>query len=235
MRRDILRLFLTPVIFALAMLSTYGTLAAGLSEISNQDAVAGLKEALSKGSQAAIQQLGAENGFFGNDKLRIPLPDSLKKVEGMMRRFGMGNQADELVLRMNRAAEAAMPEARALLVNAIRQMSIQDAKGILTGGDDAATQYFRRTTSTPLTQKFLPIVKKATEKVKLAERYSTFVETGSRFGLVKEEEANLENYVTRKALDGLYSVIAEQEKKIRADPVGAASSIISKVFGALRK
>lgn len=230
-----MRLFLTPVIFVLAMLATYGTHAAGISDISNQDAVAGLKEALSKGSQAAIQQLGAENGFFGNDKLRIPLPESLQKAEGMMRRFGMGSQADELVLRMNRAAEAAMPEARALLVNAIRQMSIQDAKGILTGGEDAATQYFRRTTSAPLAQKFLPVVKKATEKVKLAERYNAFVETGSRFGLVRTEDANLENYVTRKALDGLFLVIAEQEKKIRADPVGSASSIISKVFGALRK
>lgn len=230
-----MRLFLAPVIFALTMLATYGVQAASLSNISNQDAVIGLKEALNKSSQAAIQQLAAENGFFGNDKLRIPLPESLQKAEGMMRRFGMGKQADELILRMNRAAEAAMPEARALLVNAIRQMSIQDAKGILTGGEDAATQYFRRTTSTPLAQKFLPIVKKATEKVKLAERYNAFVETGSRFGLVREQDANLENYVTRKALDGLYLVIAEQEKKIRADPVGSASSIISKVFGALRK
>ena len=228
-----MRLFLTPVIIALAMLSTYGVQAAGWSDISNQDAVAGLKEALSKGSQAAVQQLGAENGFFGNEKLRIPLPESLQKVEGMMRRFGMGSQADELVLRMNRAAEAAMPEARALLVNAIRQMSIQDAKGILTGGEDAATQYFRRTTSTPLAEKFLPIVRKATAKVKLAERYNAFVETGSRFGLVKGEDANLENYVTRKALDGLYLAIAEQEKKIRADPAGTASSIIRKVFGSL--
>ncbi len=230
-----MRLFLTPVIFVLAMLATYGAQAAGLSDISNQDAVAGLKEALSKGSQAAIQQLGAENGFFGNDKLRIPLPESMQKAEGMMRRFGMGNQADELILRMNRAAEAAMPEARALLVDAIRQMSIQDAKGILTGGEDAATQYFRRTTSTPLAQKFLPIVKKATAKVKLAERYNTFAETGSRFGLVKEQDANLENYVTRKTLDGLYLAIAEQEKKIRADPAGTASSIIRKVFGSLVK
>ena len=230
-----MRLFLTPVIFVLAMLATYGAQAAGLSDISNQDAVAGLKEALSKGSQAAIQQLGAENGFFGNDKLRIPLPESLQKAEGMMRRFGMGNQADELILRMNRAAEAAMPEARALLVDAIRQMSIQDAKGILTGGEDAATQYFRRTTSTPLAQKFLPIVKKATAKVKLAERYNAFAETGSRFGLVKEQDANLENYVTRKTLDGLYLAIAEQEKKIRADPAGTASSIIRKVFGSLVK
>ena len=230
-----MRLFLTPVIFVLAMLATYGAQAAGLSDISNQDAVAGLKEALSKGSQAAIQQLGAENGFFGNDKLRIPLPESMQKAEGMMRRFGMGNQADELILRMNRAAEAAMPEARALLVDAIRQMSIQDAKGILTGGEDAATQYFRRTTSTPLAQKFLPIVKKATAKVKLAERYNAFAETGSRFGLVKEQDANLENYVTRKTLDGLYLAIAEQEKKIRADPAGTASSIIRKVFGSLVK
>ena len=228
-----MRLFLTPVIFVLAMLATYGVQAAGLSDISNQDAVAGLKEALSKGSQAAIQQLGAENGFFGNDRLRIPLPESLQKAEGMMRRFGMGNQADELVLRMNRAAEAAMPEARALLVDAIRQMSIQDAKGILTGGDDAATQYFKRTTSEPLGQKFLPIVKKATAKVQLAERYNAFAETGSRFGLVRQEDANLENYITRKALDGLYLVIAEEEKKIRADPVGTASNILKKVFGAL--
>ena len=235
MKDSILRLFISYVTFAAAMLVTCSTLAAGLSDISNQDAVAGLKEALTRGSQVAIQQLGAENGFFGNDKIRIPLPESLQKAESMMRRFGMGKQADELVLRMNRAAEAAMPEARALLTSAVRQMSIQDAKGILTGGEDSATQYFRRTTSEPIAQKFLPIVKKATAKVKLAERYNAFAETGARFGLVKEQDANLENYVTRKALDGLYLVIADQEKKIRADPAAAASAIIKKVFGSLVK
>ena len=239
MRPIILRLFRTYVIFATCVATGIlvtppkAAFAVGLDSLTNRDAVAGLKEALTRGSQAAIRQLGAENGFFGNDKVKIPLPESLQKAEAMMRRFGMGNQADDLVLRMNRAAEAAMPEAQAMLVNAVKQMSVQDAKGILTGGDDAATQYFRRTTSEPLGQKFLPIVKKATAKVKLAERYNAFAETGSRFGLVKQEDANLENYITRKALDGLYVVIAEEEKKIRADPVGSASDIIKKVFGAL--
>jgi len=208
--------------------------AATLADISNQDAVAGLKEALTRGSQAAIQQLGKENGFFGNDRLRIPLPDSLQKVESAMRRLGMGKQADELILRMNRAAEAAMPEARALLSGAVKQMSVQDAKGILSGGDDAATQYFKRTTSEPLAQKFLPIIRKATEKVQLAERYNAFAQTGSRFGLVREEDAQLESYITRKALDGLFLMIAEEEKKIRADPVGSTSSMIKKVFGSLK-
>lgn len=230
-----MRLFITSVTFAAAMLMTCTAAAAGLSDISNQDAVSGLKEALVKGSHTAIQQLGAENGFFGNDRIRIPLPDSMLKAEGMMRRFGMGKQADELVLRMNRAAEAAMPEARVLLTSAIRQMSIQDAKGILTGGEDSATQYFRRTTAEPLAQKFLPIVRKATAKVKLAERYNAFSETGARFGLIKEQDANLESYVTRKALDGLFLSIAGQEKKIRQDPAGSASAIIKKVFGALGK
>ncbi len=239
MRPIILRLFRTYVIFATCVATGIlvtppkAAFAVGLDSLTNRDAVAGLKEALTRGSQAAIRQLGAENGFFGNDKVKIPLPESLQKAEAMMRRFGMGNQADDLVLRMNRAAEAAMPEAQAMLVNAVKQMSVQDAKGILTGGDDAATQYFRRTTSEPLGQKFLPIVKKATAKVKLAERYNAFAETGSRFGLVKQEDANLENYITRKALDGLYVVIAEEEKKIRADPVGSASDIIKKVFVAL--
>jgi hypothetical protein len=240
MRSVILRLFPTYVILATCMtaglsgmVTSNATIAAGLESLTNQDTVAGLKEALTRGSQAAVKQLGAENGFFANDKVKIALPESLQKVESMMRRFGMGKQADELVLRMNRAAEAAMPEARALLVAAVKQMSVQDAKSILTGGDDAATQYFKRTTSEPLGQKFLPIVKKATAKVQLAERYNAFAEAGSRFGLIRQEDANLENYITRKALDGLYLIIAEEEKKIRADPVGTASNILKKVFGAL--
>jgi hypothetical protein len=207
--------------------------AAGLADISNKDAAAGLKEALTKGSQAAVQRLGVENGFFGNERIRIPLPDSLRKAEGLMRAVGMGKQADELVLRMNRAAEAAVPEAKALLVDAVKRMTVADAKGILTGGEDAATRYFRRTTSEPLAQKFLPIVRKAMERVKLAEKYNEFAEKGARFGLVKGEDAKLENYITRKSLEGLYTVIAEEERKIRQDPVGSASSIIGKVFGAI--
>ena len=205
-----------------------------ISDLSNKDAVAGLKAALEKGTQEAVKRLGAENGFFGNDKLRIPLPESLQRVEGVLRSVGMGKQADELVLRMNRAAGAAVPEARAMFVNAVKQMSVEDAKGILTGGNDAATQYFKRTTSTPLAGKFQPIVKKAMEKVKLAEAYDRYAGQGAKLGLVKAEDANLENYITRRALDGLFTVVAEEEAKIRANPVQEGSAIIKKVFGLLK-
>jgi hypothetical protein len=128
-----------------------------------------------------------------------------------------------------------VPEARVLLINAIRQMSVEDAKGILTGGNDAATQYFKRTTSEPMAGKFLPIVKKAMEKVKLADAYNTYAERGAKFGLVKAEDVRIENYITRKTLDGLFVMIAEEEKAIRADPVGQTSNILKKVFGALGK
>src|SRR6266568_5046186 len=188
--------------------------AAGLADISNQDAAAGLKEALTRGSRTA-------------------LPPSLRRVEAVMRSIGMDKQADDLILRMNRAAEAAVPRARGLLVDAAKSMSVQDAKGILTGGDDAATQYFKRTTSEPLAKQFLPIVKRAMAKVKAAEKYNEIAASGAKFGLVKEEDANLEDYVTRRALDGLFITIADEEKKIRKDPAGAASAIVRRVFGAL--
>jgi len=209
--------------------------AAGLADISNRDAINGLKDALTRGSQAAVARLGVEDGFLKNDSVRIGLPPSLRSAEAVIRTIGMGTQADELVLRMNRAAEAAVPEARTLLTNAVKKMSVQDAKGILTGGDDAATQYFKRTTSESLAKQFQPIVKKAMAKVKLAEKYNEIAASGARVGLVKEEDAKLEDYVTRRALDGLFVVMAEEEKKIRKDPAGAASSIIRKVFGAIRK
>jgi len=206
-----------------------------LEDISNRDAINGLKEALSRGAQAAVARLGVENGFFGNDRVKIPLPPSLHRLEAVMRSIGMSPHADELVLRMNRAAEAAVPEAKTLLVDAVKRMSVQDAKGVLTGGEDAATKYFKRATSEPLTTRFRPIVKKAMEKVKLAEKYDEIAASGAKLGLVKEEDAQLEDYVTRKALDGLFVAIAEEEKKIRKDPAGAASAILRKVFGAIGK
>ena len=208
--------------------------AAGLEAISNRDAINGLKEALTRGSHAAVARLGVENGFFGNDRVKIPLPPSLRTLEAVTRSIGVDAHANELVLRMNRAAEAAVPEARTLLVDAAKRMSVQDAKGILTGGDDAATQYFKRTTSEPLAKRFQPIVKKAMEKVKVAEKYDEIAASGAKLGLVKEEDAQLEDYVTRKALDGLFLIIAEEEKKIRRDPAGAASAMLRKVFGAAR-
>ena len=203
----------------------------GLADLTNRDAVTGLKDALTQGAAAAIGRLGIENGFLGNDKVRIPLPDAIKRVESGLRLLGMQRQADELVTAMNRAAEQAVPEAKALLTSAIKNMSVQDAKGILTGGDTAATEYFRRTTSEQLTGKFLPIVAKATRKVSLAEKYNNIAGKGAKLGLVDARQAKIEDYVTQKALDGLFLMIAEQEKAMRKDPVGAATGMAQKVFG----
>jgi hypothetical protein len=220
----------------LALLLAAGAPAAfaQLDRITNQEAVSGLKAALEKGSQAAVAALGKTDGFFGNPQVKIPLPDSLQRAEKMMRRFGMGKQADELILTMNRAAEAAVPEARQLFVNSVKKMTVHDAKGILQGGDTAGTAYFRRTTEGELRARFLPIVKNATAKVGLAQQYNAYAEKGASLGLVKKEDANLDNYVTQKALDGLFVMVAEEEKRIRKDPVRAGTDIIKKVFGALR-
>jgi hypothetical protein len=210
-----------------------GLAAAQLENITNREAINALKTALDKGSRAAVDQLGREDGFFGDARVKIPLPESMKRAERTMRRFGMGKYADELVLAMNRAAEAAVPEAKQLFVDSVRKMTVTDAKGILTGGDTAGTEYFKRTTSDQLRKRFLPIVKKSTEKVGLAQTYNQYAQQAAAFGLVKAEHANVDAYVTQKALDGLYFMVAEEEKKIRKDPVGTASSILKKVFGAL--
>lgn len=222
------------VLFASLLLATSAQ-ALSLADLSNKDATGGLKEALTQGAGKAVDTLGKTDGFLGNPKVKIPLPESLRQGEDFMRKLGMGKYADELQTAMNRAAEAAVPEAKTLLVNSIKQMSVQDAKGILTGGDDAATQYFRRTTSGPLAAKFKPIVQKAMAKVKLAEKYDQYAGKAAKLGLVKDEDAHLDNYVTAKALDGLYLMIAEEEKAIRQDPVGAAGNLAKKVFGALGK
>jgi len=219
---------------AIVLFATHAN-ALGVSDLTNTEASSGLKNALIQGADKAVAKLGAVNGFYGNQQVKIPLPDTMKKTEKVMRMFGMGKQADELVLKMNRAAEAAVPEAKALLVDSVKKMSVTDAKNILTGPDDAATQYFKKTTSAPMTEKFLPIVKKATQDVDLAKQYNKFAETGAKYGLVNKDQANLEQYVTQKTLDGVYLMMAQEEKAIRKDPVGQASSLISKVFGAVGK
>ena len=207
--------------------------ALAISDLSNTDASNGLKAALIQGANKAVANLGAVDGFFGNKQVKIPLPETMQKAEKAMRMFGMGKQADELVLKMNRAAEAAVPEAKALLIDSVKKMTLDDAKAILTGPPDSATQYFKKTTSLPMGEKFLPIVKSATEKVKLAQQYNKFAEMGNKYGLVKKEDANLEQYVTQKTLDGVYLMMAQEEAAIRKDPIGQASILIKKVFGAI--
>ena len=206
-----------------------------LSSFSNKDQVASLKQALTQGAETAVRNLARENGYLGNDRVRIPLPQNLQKVDGMLRKFGMGKYADELITSMNHAAEAAVPEAKALLIGAVKKMTVEDAKGILTGGDDAATQYFRRNTETALAGKFKPIINRAMQKVKVAEKYDQFAGKGVKFGLVDERDARLDDYITRKALDGLFLMMVEQEKAIRANPLKATGSLVKKVFSVLRK
>jgi hypothetical protein len=220
--------------FAAAVMLAAAPAIGQLDQISSREAVAALRAALEKGSQAAVASLGRVDGFLGNPQVKIPLPESLQRTERLMRRVGMGRHADELILTLNRAAEAAVPEARQLLLDSVKKMTVQDAKGILTGGDTAATEYFRRTTQDTLRKRFLPIVKKATARVELAGKYNEYADTAVAFGLIRKEDANLDDYVTQKALDGLYFMVAEEEKKIRKDPVGAASAIVRKVFGAIR-
>lgn len=209
--------------------------ALGVDDLTNTEASGGLKEALTQGVGKAVSMLGATDGFLGNKEVKIPLPNSLKKIEKGMKLMGMGKQSDELILKMNRAAEAAVPEAKTLLVDSIKKMSVADAKAILTGPNDAATQYFKKTTSTQMAEKFLPIVEKATANVQLADSYNKYAQMGSKFGVVKKEDANINQYVTKKALDGVYLMIAKEEAAIRKDPVGQASSLLKKVFGALGK
>jgi hypothetical protein len=219
--------------FAAAVMTLALPAMARLDELTSREAVSGLRAALEKGSQVAIDALGRPDGFLGNPSVKIPLPESLERAERLLRRVGMGRYADELIVGMNRAAEAAVPEARALLVDSIKKMTLQDAKGILTGGDSAATDYFRRTTREKLHARFLPIVGKATAKVQLAQTYEQYADKAAAVGLLHKEDADLDGYVTAKALDGLYVMIAEEERKIRKDPAAAGSAILRKVFGAL--
>ena len=207
----------------------------GVSSLTNSEANGGLKEALTQGVSKAVASLGATDGFFGNKDVKIPLPNSLKKIEKGMKFMGMGKQSDELILKMNRAAEAAVPEAKTLLLDSVKKMSLADAKAVLTGPQDAATQYFKKTTSAQMGEKFLPIVTKATENVQLADSYNKYAEMGSKFGVVKKEDVNINQYVTKKALDGVYYMVAQEEAAIRKDPLGQASSLLKKVFGSIGK
>lgn len=209
------------------------TLFAGVDQLTNREAIRGLREALTQGTNQAIVKLGVKDGFFKNERVKIPLPEGLAKARKLFDMLGQGQSFDELELAINRAAEAAVPEAKALLIDAVQTLSLQDAKQIITGGDTAATDYLKKTTKKPLGMKFLPIVQQATAKVGLAQQYNVVAAKAAEFGLLGKDQAKLEEYVTGKALDGLFTMIAVEEKKIRRDPWGQASRILKRVFGAV--
>jgi hypothetical protein len=216
------------------MTSAFHAQALTLADLSNAQASQGLKAALEKGALAAIKSLGRTDGFLGNDKVRIPLPGYLQDATKLLRGLGQSAELDELITAMNRAAESAVPLAHDMLISAVRGMNVQDAKGILAGGDTSVTQFFTDKTRQPLAQKFLPVVTQATAKVDLAAKYNQVAGKAVGMGLIKGDQASIEQYVTGKALDGLYFMIGDEEKKIRQDPVGTGSAVLKKVFGALK-
>lgn len=204
------------------------------AEVTEVDAASGIRAALQRGAESAVGLLGKADGFAGNPLVRIPLPGFLNEVAKVAKYTGQQAKVDELVTAMNRAAEAAVPEAKALLVNAVKNMSVSDAKRVLTGGEGSVTAFFAEKTRAALSTKFLPIVTKATDKVALADKYNALAGKASGMGLLKKEDANIQQYVTGKTLDGLYLMIGEEEKKIRQDPVGTGNAILKKVFGSLK-
>ena len=194
--------------------------ALNLSSLTQSDASAGVKAALEKGAETAVASLGKADGFLGNPDVKIPLPSSLQKMEKAAKLMGKQKDFEALQTNMNRAAEAAVVEAKPLLLNAIKGMSVSDAKGILSGGDDSVTKFFREKTSKDMFNKFLPIV----------TQYTSLAGQASKLGVMKSDDAKIENYVTNKTMDGLYKMIAAEEKTIRQDPVGTGSAILKKVF-----
>lgn len=232
-RRLIIRVFQTAACLALP---TREALAFSLSDLSQKDASAGVKTALERGANVAVSLLGREDGFWKNDAVRIALPDWLQKAEKVIKLIGRGADVETLKIGVNRAAEQAVPQAKLLLVNAVRNMSVTDAKAILSGGDNSVTRFFQDKTQAPLGEKFLPIVSSVTDRIGLAQQYNQLAGQLQKTGLVKvkPEQARVETHVTHRALDGLYFMIGEEEKKIRRDPIGTGSDILKKVFGSSR-
>jgi len=229
-RANLGSIFLIGLLGSVLLSSAY---ALGIGDLTNQDATRGIKGALSQGAASAIGKLGVPGGFLNNPKVKIPLPPALEEVAKGMRMMGRGKDADELVATMNHAAEQAVPEAKQLMITAVKTMSVEDAKKILTGGDNSVTEFFKAKTQAPLAIKFLPIVKRSTDRLGLAQKYDQFAGEGVKFGLIKGDAANIEQYVTDKALDGLYLMIGEEERTLRQHPAEAASAIVAKVFGSL--
>ncbi len=220
----------TSVVVSGLVAGAWGTSAQAF-DLSEADAASGVRAALERGAVAAVGLLGRQDGFLNNPKVHIPLPGFLNDAVRFLRATGQGRRLDDLETAMNRAAEAAVPEARTLLVSAVKRISVEDARNLVTGGDDSVTRFFADKTREPLSLRFLPIVTRATERVSLAAKYNAVAGKAASLGLLRSRDANIESYVTEKALDGLFLMIGEEERKIRQDPIGTGSAILRRVFG----
>lgn len=202
--------------------------------ITAREAGQALRDGLAQGARAALAKLGREDGYLGNPQVRIGLPKNFAKAEQVLRMLGQGRKVDDLVLAVNRAAEAAAPKAEPLLVEAVKNLSLDDAKGILKGGDGAATAYFRKATEARLTEQLLPVIQSVTEQSDLARAYDALAAKLMQLAGIKSELSTVQAYVTRKALDGIYKMLAAEEHALRADPTRYAEGVVEKVFGLLR-
>ncbi len=203
----------------------------GKSSLSNQKIADGLKEALSVGTGNAVKATGKTDGYFKNEAIKILMPEKMRTLERGLRGIGQGPKVDEFILSMNRAAEKAAPLAKDIFIGAIKQMTFDDAKKILGGGDTAATEFFKAKTTTNLTEAFTPIVKKATDDVGVTKQYKDLTAKAQAVPFLKSQTLDVDQYIVGKALDGLFFMVAEEEKKIRKDPAARVTSLLKDVFG----
>lgn len=201
-------------------------------ELTQEEVIAGLKEALIKGISEGAGHASKVNGYLGNPEIKIPFPPDVQKVERKLRDIGLGNQVDKFVETLNRGAEEAAKEAKPIFVDVIKGMTLQDAWGILKGTDDAATQYLKDKTTARLTTRFQPVIKKALDQTSATRYYADIINTYNKIPLVDDVDPDLENYATARAIDGLFKLIADEEKKIRANPAARTTDLLKKVFKA---
>ncbi len=206
--------------------------AIGGNQLTSAEVAEGLKEALIKGISTGSDQASQLDGYFKNPQIKIPFPPDVKKVEDKLRQIGLGNEVDKFVMTLNRGAEDAAKEAKPIFITAIKSMTIQDAWGILRGDKDAATQYLMRTTSTQLKEKFLPVISNSLNKVNATKYYGDIVNTYNKVPFVEKVNPDLDDYATDKAIEGLFSLIAIEEGKIRDNPAERTTELLKKVFGA---
>lgn len=222
-------------VYGLTILSLFCLAPVKVLAQSQTDAASGLRGVLAQGTDVAVSKLGAVGGFMNNPLVKIPLPEPLKSAEKILKIAGLNKQASALVEKMNAAAETAVPLAKPVLIDAIKKMTLTDAKNIVSGGDGSVTAFFKTKTQASLQLALLPIVKKTTDSVGLAQQYNSLASKAAPLGLIKGDAVNIERYVTGKTLDGVYLLIAEEERKIRSNPLAAASGVVQAVFGALKK
>ncbi len=205
--------------------------AASQSSPDQKTTVSGLKEALNVGTEKAITSLSKPDGYLGNPMAKILLPDKIQKIAEVVAKLGYQKQIDEFILSMNRAAEAAAPKAIPLFADAIKTMSFDDARKILQGGDTAATRYFREKTSTRLYGEFKPVIAENMNKVGATKAYKEMMAPYEALPFAPQESLDLDSYVTNKALDGLFLMIGQEEKKIRSNPAARVTDLLKTVFG----